>query len=305
MERKNQSKGILFALVAGVMWGTLAVALKITLNRYTLSAFTIVWFRFALAFLILAGVLIIKRPSLFRVFYKPPWKLIGASLCLGFNYFSYMTGLNYTTPGNAQIFAQLGAVLFAVAGIYIFKEKINWRHVIGFIVVAIGFALFYWEQLGAMANQSNYIIGITWVIASSVAWVFYAIWQKDLSMRYSTNQLNLFIYGICTVLFLPATIMSGFSSLDFPGWLLMLFLGLNTLIAYGSIALAFRYLESSKVSVIITLNPVITFIIMYFFSVFNIQLIAHEHFSLLSIIGATVALAGSIFVILFTRPKME
>ena len=293
----------MFAMVAGVMWAVLSVALKITLNIYTLSPFTIVWFRFSIAFIILGGVLLVRYPLMFKVFYKPPLKLIGATLCLGFNYYGYMRGLDYSTPSNAQVFTQIGPVLFAITGIYIFKEKITWLHMTGFLVVIIGFCLFYWEQIGAMANQKNYSLGILWVIVSSISWVFYAIWQKELTKKYSTNQLNLFIYGICSLIFLPGIHPSGFASLDLPGWLLVIFLGLNTLIAYGAIALAFRYLDSNKVSVIITMSPIITFGIMYLFMIFNITLIAPEHFSLLSIIGALIALSGSVFLILFTRAR--
>ena len=293
----------MFALVAGVMWAVLSVALKITLNIYTLSPFTIVWFRFSIAFIILGVALLVRHPLMFKVFYKPPLKLIGATLCLGFNYYAYMRGLDYSTPSNAQVFTQIGPVLFAITGIYIFKEKITWLHITGFLVVIIGFCLFYWEQIGAMANQKSYSLGILWIIASSVSWVFYALWQKELTKQYSTNQLNLFIYGICSLIFLPGIHPSGFASLDLPGWLLVIFLGLNTLIAYGAIALAFRYLDSNKVSVIITMSPILTFGIMYLFMIFNITLIAPEHFSLLSILGALIALSGSVIVILFTRVK--
>ncbi|MDP4208932.1 MAG: DMT family transporter [Bacteroidota bacterium] len=301
MAHSGNYKGVIYAAIAGLMWGILSVALKITLNVYALSSFTIVWFRFSIAFIILAIVLFIKRPALFRVFYKPPLKLIGATLCLGFNYYAYMKGLEYTTPGNAQIFTQVGPVLFAMAGIYIFKEKITWKHILGFLIVLFGLGLFYWEQLFAMANQKIYSFGILWILASAVTWAFYAIWQKELSQQYSTNQLNLFIYGLCSIVFVPGVHLSGFHSLDFPGWLLVIFLGLNTLIAYGAIALAFRHLDSSKVSVIVTVNPIVTFAIMYLFAEMNVTIIAPEHFSLASILGAMLALAGAIFVILFTR----
>ena len=303
MAVSNQFKGVMYAVVAGTMWAILSVALKITLNIYALSPFTIVWFRFSIAFIILGGVLLVKHPSLFKVFYKPPLKLIGATLCLGFNYYGYMRGLDYTTPSNSQVYTQFGPVLFAITGIYIFKEKITWLHISGFLVVILGFCLFYWEQIGAMANQKNYSLGILWLIASSVSWALFAIWQKALTKQYSTNQLNLFIYGICSLIFLPSIHLSGFASLDLPGWFLVLFLGLNTLIAYGAIALAFRYMDSSKVSVIITMSPIMTFGIMYLFAIYNVKLIAPEHFSLLSIIGAFIALSGSVFVILFTRVK--
>jgi len=301
MGTPNHSKGVFYSLVAAIMWGILAIVLKVTLKD--LSSSSIVWARFALAFLMLFVYLVIKRPATLSIFRKPPLKLIIASLCLAFNYFGYMKGLEYTTPGSAQVFIQLGPVLFAMAGIYIFKEKINWKHIAGFIIVLCGLGLFYWEQLSAMAHLSKYSIGILWVIGAGAAWAIYAIYQKDLSHQQSTNQLNIFIYGFCTLLFAPFPSFGEFAHLSIVTWLLVLFLGANTLIAYGAIALAFKNLDSSKVSVIITMNPLLTFALMYIFGIMNVSWIAAEHFSLLSILGATMALGGAVFVILFTRKE--
>jgi len=283
------------------MWGVLAIALKVTLKD--LSSSTIVWARFSVAFLLLFVYLAIKRPGSLSIFLKPPRKLIIASLCLAFNYFGFMKGLEFTTPGTAQVFIQLGPVLFAMAGIYIFKEKINWKHILGFMIVLTGLGLFYWEQLFAMTNQKMYSIGILWVIGAAVSWAIYAIYQKDLAHQTSINQLNIFIYGFCTLLFIP---FPNFGSLLHIGpitWLLVLFLGINTLVAYGAIALAFRHLDSSKVSVIITMNPLLTFALMYIFTEMKVSWIAPEHFSVLSILGAVLALGGTVFVILFTRKE--
>jgi drug/metabolite transporter (DMT)-like permease len=167
----------------------------------------------------------------------------------------------------------------------------------------LGLGLFYWEQLYAMTNQKNYSIGILWVIAGAVSWAVYAIYQKNLSHKTSTNQLNIFIYGLCTLLFAPLPKYSGLLHLDWVAWLLILFLGINTVVAYGAIAIAFRHLDSSKVSIIITMNPLLTFALMYIFGKMNVTWIASEHFSIVSIVGAVLSLGGAVFVILFTRKE--
>lgn len=292
-------KGVFFSVVTVVMWGVLAIALKIAVKD--LPSATIVWGRFSIAFLLLFAYLAVKRPSVFSIFRRPPKELIIASLTLGFNYYGFMKGIEYTTPGNAQVFIQIGPVLFAVAGIYIFKEKINWKHITGFLITVCGLSIFYWEQLMAMVNQKTYSLGILWVVAGAVSWSVYALYLKNLSFKYSTNQLNVFIYGLCTLLFLPLTDYGSLTHLSFGGWALLIFLGVNTLIAYGAVALAFRYLDSSKVSVIITTNPILTFVLMYLIERFGLNWVATEHFSWASITGAIMALGGAIFVILFTR----
>jgi len=101
-------------------------------------------------------------------------------------------------------------------------------------------------------KPKQFTLGILLVLMAAIGWAIYAIYQKELAQTYSTNQLNLFIYGFCTVLFAPFVHYGSFASLNLGSWMLVLFLGLNTLVAYGAIALAFRYLEANKVSVIIT-----------------------------------------------------
>lgn len=46
---QNQAKGVLYAVITAVLWGILAVALKVAGDE--VEAPTIVWFRFSLAFL--------------------------------------------------------------------------------------------------------------------------------------------------------------------------------------------------------------------------------------------------------------
>lgn len=292
-------KGVFYSIIAAIMWGILAIALKVSLKD--LSSVTIVWARFSIAFFILFVYLAIKRPSAFTVFLHPPKKLVIAGFFLGLNYYGFMKGIEYTTPGNAQVFVQLGPVLFTLAGIYVFKEKITWKHWVGFGLVLIGLGLFYWEQLSAMLNQKTYSFGILFVVGGAASWAVYAIYQKELSLHNSTHQLNIFIYGFCTLLFAPLPEYGSFTTLSLTGWLLLIFLGLNTLIAYGAIAVAFRYLDSSKVSVITTMNPILTFLLMYIFEKLNVTWITPEHFSVASITGAVIALGGAVFVILFTR----
>lgn len=294
-------KGVVYAIVAALMWGVLAIALKVSLND--LPSISIVWVRFIIAFLFMVVFLLVKRPHAFIIFRRPPLKLIIASLCLALNYFGFMKGVEYTTTSSAQVFIQLGPVLFAIAGIFIFREKINWKHITGFLILLAGLGLFYRDHLHAITNQSQYSLGILWLVIGSTSWAVYAVLQKELIKTVSINQLNLFIYGFSALIIAPFTSYDGFAHLSFASWMLMLFLGLNTLVAYSAIALAFRHLEANKVSVIITMNPIITFLLLYIFTELQVSWLKPEHMSITSIVGAFIALLGASFVIIFTRKK--
>jgi drug/metabolite transporter (DMT)-like permease len=299
MGSSNHARGVFYALVAAFMWSILAIALKVSLS--TLSSMSIVWIRFSIAFVLLAAYLLYKRRELFIIFRKPPVKLIIAAACLGCNYIGFMKGVENTSPSISQVFIQLGPVLFALAGIVMLHEKVNLKQKVGFAIVLLGLSLFYYEHFTVMEDTKALTIGVLWVLFGAVSWALYAILQKQLSQKYSTHQLNLFIYAFCTLILIPLIPFSEFKEVT-PGYsVLLLFLGVNTLIAYGAIAVAFKLLEANKVSVIITLNPIGTFILMYFITVFDFNWIAPEHFSIPSIIGAILALGGGVLVILFSK----
>jgi drug/metabolite transporter (DMT)-like permease len=301
MGNSEHAKGITYSVVAALMWSILAIALKVSLQD--LTSISIVWVRFLVAFLFLLVIMVFMRRKLFELFRRPPLKLIIASAALGLNYYGFMKGVELTSPSIAQVYIQLGPVLFALAGIILFREKINSLQIIGFTIALLGLALFYWENFQEMENQKSYTLGVIWTILGAMAWSVYAVFQKQLTKTHSTNQLNLFIYVFCALIVMPFVPFHEFKGISLPMWFLVIFLGVNTLVAYGAIALAFKHLDANKVSVIVTLNPVVTFIIMYFLAVFNASWIKPEHFSVATIIGASLALGGAILVILFSKKR--
>ncbi|HRV90497.1 MAG TPA: DMT family transporter, partial [Prolixibacteraceae bacterium] len=109
----DQSKGIWYAVITALFWGVLAVALKVAVRR--VDAATIVWFRFTLAFLPLLVWSFFRNPSQLRLLVRPPLLLVIATLALAWNYLAFNLGVEYTTPGNAQLFIQTGQILLAVS----------------------------------------------------------------------------------------------------------------------------------------------------------------------------------------------
>ena len=197
---QNHLKGIIYAGITALFWGVLAIALKIIDNQ--IEPATIVWFRFLLAFLILAGWQLNKNPGSFRILIKPPLVLVLATLCLSWNYISFMMGIHYTTPSNAQLFIQTGPILLAVAGIVFFKEKINRLQTIGFIVALTGMAFFYRDQLIAFLDvHKEYNLGVAFTLTSAVAWATYAILQKKLVGIFDIQSLNLFIFVLPVLIY--------------------------------------------------------------------------------------------------------
>jgi drug/metabolite transporter (DMT)-like permease len=75
-----------------------------------------------------------------------------------------------------------------------------------------------------------------------------------------------------------------------------LFGGINTLLSYTTLSKALQLIEASKVSIIIIMNPIITFITMGILTQMNVKWIGHERFSAFSIVGGFLVLSGAILV---------
>ena len=279
------------------MWGVLAIALKVASQE--IDSPTIVWFRFSLAFSGMFVWMAVSNPKELKILYKPSWLIVISSLALAWNYIGFMLGIQYTSPSNAQVAIQAGPVLLAVFGIFFFREKISRIQIAGFLLTIVGFWIFYQQHVGAVqaGQEGQYTKGMLITLTGAVAWAIYAILQKKLVLSYSVGTLNLFIFGLPVLIYLPFVNFASLAHLSFGYWALLVFLGANTLISYGCLSLALKYLEAGKVSVIIVLNPIITFILMGVLTWMQVTWIDGEHFSVLSIVGALVALAGAILVV--------
>lgn len=297
MNRQSSSKGLLYAGFTACLWGFLAIALKVSLN--SLNPVSVVWFRFTIAFISLLIIMLVFDRSFVNVYRKPPLILFIASVFLGFNYFGFISGIQQTTPFNAQVFIQIGPVSLALVGILFFKEKITRKHLIGFGILLCGLTLFYNQQIVELAgSHGNYSRGISYIILGGLSWTSFSTLQKILVKTRNPNHLNIFIYGFCSLMFLPFVEFSRIPLLTLSEWFLLIFLGVNTLLAYGSLALALKYAEANKVSVIITMNPIITFIVMALLELSAVNWIEYEQFTLLSIAGAVLVFGGAVMVIL-------
>lgn len=278
------------------MWGVLAIALKVALQ--VIDSPTIVWFRFSLAFSGMLIWMLINNPKELKILYQPSWVIVVSSLALAWNYIGFMLGVQYTSPSNAQVAIQFGPILLAVFGVLFFREKMSRIQLIGFFLAIMGFLVFYQQHHSATTGQgTQYTKGMLITLTGAVAWAIYAALQKKLVIHYPVGTLNVFIFGLPVLIYLPFVNFSSLAHLSFGYWALLVFLGANTLISYAYLSLALKYLEAGKVSIIIVLNPIITFVLMGILTWMQVTWIEGEHFSFLSVGGALIALMGAILVV--------
>ncbi len=287
----NHSKGMLMISITAVLWGILAIVLKYALQRF--SGNTIIWFRFTFSFAFLAGYYIVHRPRYFEIFKTPPVLGIVAGLAVGGNYLGFTTGVDLTSPSNTQILIQIAPLLVAIVGVVYFKECLTILQKSGFGIAAAGFLLFYRDQLhNLVISSQQYTLGNLWIIFGAVAWAIFALCQKYLVRFWAPQQTNLLIYLVAAIMFSPLAVFQEFQGLTLSDWLTLIFLGANTLIAYGTLGEALKLIPANQVSAVIVLNPLITLIVAGVLSVQKLPWLSSESTTLVGYIGALLLLAG-------------
>lgn len=297
----EHTKGLLFAATTAICWGFLAIVLKMALN--SLDALSIVWVRFTIAFILLGGYYLITNPKSFRIFKEFRLYPLLSAIFLSFNYLGYMKGVEYTTPSNAQILIQLGPILLALCGFIFFKEKFGRSQGIGLVVSLTGFSFFYSDQLNQMLHSGLYNAGAMWVILAAISWTIYAVFQKLASKNYTPSEINLMIYSVGSLSFVSQADFAVFPDIGFSGWAVLIFLGLNTLIAYGCMGEALKLAPANQISIIITLNPLITLFMMSLIAKFEVQWIQYESITYKGYIGAILVVLGAMMIVGIKKKK--
>jgi len=287
-------RGITYAGVTALLWGFLPIFMKIALQE--LSGGSIVWFRFAFAFAVLFLILKFQNKQPESIIKSPPGFGVLAGILLAANYFYFLKGVETGTPSNAGILIQVAPVMLVFLGVVVFKERLKWNQGVGLAVAAVGFILFYRDQSRQWGSEAYTEISV-YMVAAAVLWVGYMVFQKKMAATHKAQHLNLLVYGTAALVLIPTVVWTEFNNLNFGSWLLMIFLGVNTLLAYGCLSEAVNYIPLWLISVVITLNPFITLTAMSLLSALAPGWVEPEVIGLWGYIGASIAIFGVVTVI--------
>jgi len=291
--------GLALSLLTIFLWGILPIALTVVLQA--LDVYTVTWFRFLVAFGLLAIYLAARQqlPQLGQLRSPSLGLLAIATIFLGLNYLLFLQGLAQTSPSNAQVLIQLAPVMFGLGAIAVFKERYTLRQWAGMSVLSLGFALFFHEQLRTLITvPSKYLLGSSLLVLAAAAWAVYALAQKQLLQRLPSSSIMLMIYGGCALIFTPVAAPQSILTLSPLHLGMLLFCGLNTLVAYGAFAEALDHWEASRVSAVLAATPIFTLLSLWGVSSIMPNLIAPEPLTLLGILGAILVVSGSIAIAL-------
>ncbi len=292
----SRQLGILAASGTGVLWATLAIALKVALT-FTDSQ-SIAWFRLIFSFVALWGWMIWKTPRAVKELHRPPLLALLAGLGLGANYLGYMKGLALTSTNNTQVLIQIAPLTLILLGIFYFRERPKLLQVLGFLTASAGFLMFFRNQLThSLANKESFLLGNIWILFGAFSWVVFAAIQKSLLKKWTPPQINLIVYAVASLMLLPLASWSFWSTLSFGQVVLLIVLGLNTVVAYGLLGVALQKITAAEVSIIISLNPLLTLLLMDLLVHLKVGWVKAEPVDFIGYLSAAIVVIGVALVI--------
>ncbi len=286
--------GVSLTLLAVAMWGLLPIALAGLLRQ--MDALTIAWYRLLTAGLVLA-VPVARARGLrsLRTAGKDVFVLLAvAGLSLAANYALYVMCLRYVSPSTAQVVIQLAPMFMLLGGLIVFRETFGAVQRVGLALLVLGLFLFFNEDIPAVfSGRSSMTAGLLLLLGASVTWASYALAQKQLLRTLRSSSIMLVIYVTGAVVLAPFARPAAVTGLDATGVALLVFLALNTLVAYGGFSEALEHLEASRVSVIISLGPVVTIAAVALGARVWPSVVMPERLGTLSLAGACLVVVGS------------
>jgi drug/metabolite transporter (DMT)-like permease len=228
------------------------------------------------------------------------WKLLAvATVFLAINYLLFLQGLAETTPTNSQVLIQLAPVFLGLGGLAIFKESYNKAQWGSLSFLTFGFILFFHEQLKLFVISGNaYMFGSILTVLAAASWAIYALAQKQLLHGLPSSQVMVMIYGGCSLLFSPLASPQQLLALSPLHWTVLLFCALNTLVAYGAFAESLQHWEASKVSAVLALTPLVTWLSVLAVSRLAPAVLPSDATTFWGLLGAVCVVCGSVGIAL-------
>lgn len=288
----NWRLGLAFTLVTVLMWGLLPLALTVVLDA--MDPITISWYRFAVsAAIALAWYGHRSGPALRKMLASWPLVLLAVGGLIG-NYLFYIFGLERTTPGAAQLLIQIAPLVLLLGSVWLLGERLSGFQWLGVAILTGGMLLFFHSRIAnTTATSDSYVTGVLMLVAASILWAMYGLAQKQLLGTHHAREILLLLCLGGTVFLLPVSRPLDVLALDSVQLAVLLFAGLNTIIAYGAFGLAMSYWQASRVSAIIPLAPLLTLLFTEALNRSGLATMPAEPLDWLSSIGALLVVGGA------------
>jgi drug/metabolite transporter (DMT)-like permease len=249
-------------LVAVISISTSAILVKLS----TAPAAIIATYRLLFTVLLMTPFMVTKYRRTFRLVGKRDWLLCSlAGVFLAFHFILWFESLNLTSVASSVALVTLQPI-FAFIGTYLFfKEKLNWKAVLGGLIAITGSMVISWGdfRLSGMA-----LIGDLFALLAAIMATGYLLFGQNVRKRLSLMSYTYLVYGFSVITLLVYDFALGYSFAPYPksDWILFLLMALfPTLLGHSIFNWAVKWISVSVISMSILGEPIGAAILAYLF----------------------------------------
>ena len=284
---------IILIAISAFMWGIIAIFVR-KLTSLGFTPMEIVTIRVVTAVLLLGMIGLLKYPGQMKIQLRDSKYFIGTGIfsIVLFNW-CYFTSINQLSLSFAVILLYTAPAFVVVLSYLFLKESMDSMKIISVIGTLIGCILI--AGINLMETPSMNLVGIITGLGAGVGYALYTIFGKFALVKYRPFTVTFYTFLVASITLLLFTDLSEKGSILISREVILYGIGLGlfpTVLAYLFYTKGLENMESSKASIIATVEPVAATLL----SVFLFK----EDFGVLQFIGTAIILLS---VILINLPK--
>lgn len=189
----SKIKGSVCGILAAVSYGTNPLG-ALNLYKEGLNANTVIFYRYGLATIILAAIILVQRKS-FSVSRRELKVLTTLGILMAVSSLTLYCSFNFMDAGIASTLLFVYPVMVAVIMAVFFKEKVTIVTIFSITLALTGISMLYKGGDGAVLST----VGVLLVLASSLTYAIYIIIVNKSSLRMSSVKLTFYVLLIGTL----------------------------------------------------------------------------------------------------------
>lgn len=246
--------GSVCGILAAVCYGTNPLG-ALNLYHEGMATGSVLFYRFGLAWLIIAAVMAVRRESV-RVSKKEFAVVTVLGVLFTFSSLTLYVSFRMMAAGVASTILFTYPVMTAVIMALFFKERITWQTVTALVLSVAGVGLLYWTG-GATGKLP--IWGVMLVLISALTYALYIIVVDRSDIHLSSFKINFYVLFYCTMGMVVYTLLSGQTLMlpptgrawFFVGWLAIV----PAIMALSLMVYSAKYIGSTATAIIGALEP--------------------------------------------------
>ncbi|MGE5628858.1 MAG: DMT family transporter [Solirubrobacterales bacterium] len=280
---------IYFLMVLSCLfWGGAFIATK--LSTPYIPTFTLTFYRFFIAAVILYFVLLKKDKNIYRLTKKdiPVFLITGIIGMFGYHVL-FFTSLRYTTAINSSLLSASSPIITTILCIIFLKDKVNPKRLAGIAISFSGVMLTISNANLQVFTHLSFNHGDLIMLAAVIVWSSYQVYSKTIIKNYSPILLIFYSFVFCDIFLIPFVIyenpLTFINKIPLSAHLSVIYMGIfPSVVSYVVQQYSILKIGPSRTSIFINLIPI--------FSITLSVLILGETFTPVKLLTALLIIAG-------------